>query len=201
MKDEQQKDPGATASGSLPSQNPKAKALADLSGTFEALLEPLQEILGHLKAQNEELRKARVRLMVVTAMAVLGLILSAIMIARIHVTVQRLEQTEVRLISLKDTLSENVQLTKQTNLAVEDTQQKVESVKKDADEKPSLALVQDSHTDKVKVVILPPKTVIHAPPKPSSAPTAAAAAPAPATSNTGRVLELPVKVPDSIQVE
>lgn len=193
---------GSIESSSGQSQNPKARALTELSGSFVALLDPLQEILGHLKTQNIELHKARHRLVVVTVIAVLGILLSAVMIARIHVTVQRLEQTEVRLIALKNALSDSAVLAKQTNQAVEETQKNVDAVRKDSEEKPTLALVPDSNNPRnAKVVVIAPKAAHISKPQPSAASPSSPLPPSAPASSAKPVLELPVRVPSSIQLE
>lgn len=140
--------------------------------------------------------------MAVTLIALFGILLSAVMIARIHVTVTRLEQTEVRLISLKDTLAENVVITKQTNQVVEATQQKVDAVRKDTEEKPTLTLVPDSNNPRnAKVVVLAPKAQTKQVAKPQPSASASTSPPAPPPTSANPVLELPVKVPSNIQLE
>lgn len=134
-------------------------------------------------------------------MAAFTLVWNGVLALRMHVAAQRLEQTEVRLITMGKSLEENLKVSRRTQVAAESAQQTAEAVQKKEDERPTLALVADEKKPKaVKVVIVPPKTPMPKAVAKEVPPVKKAVEVSDAGAPEGSTLELPVRLPDNVSV-
>lgn len=169
----------------------KTKTIADLTLTFGELLPVLNSILEHMKEQNghdveitSKLKRTNRWLMLLSLFGFCSLVLCVVIALRLHVTVQRLELTEVKLIQLGKVLAQNLEVSSASK-------QLVAEIRSYELTKPTVVLTQDEKKpDKVKVTIIPPKV-----------PEKKASGGAPSSEGKQeKPLELPVRLPQNVSV-
>lgn len=168
----------------------KTRTLADFATTLGNLLPVLDSVLEHMKEQNihdveitAKLKRTNRWLMLLSLFGFCSLVLCAMIALRMHVTVQRLELTEVKLSQLGKSLAQNLEVSSESRKLVEE-------IRKYELTKPTVVLTQDEKKpEKVRVTILPPKE-----------PEKKAAASA-ETPKSEKPLELPVRLPQNVSVD
>lgn len=135
----------------------KTKLINELAHGVSDLLPVLHEILGHMHDQinldvalERKLRMTNRWLVTLTLLAACSLVLCGMIALRMHVTVQRLEMTELKVVQLSKSLKQNLEVSlKSRELA--------EEIRLYERRKPSVMLLQDDQKpERVKVVIVPP---------------------------------------------
>jgi hypothetical protein len=169
----------------------KTRTIADLTHTFGELLPVLSSILEHMKEQNihdvqitDKLKRTNRWLMLLSVFGFGSLVLCGMIALRMHVTVQRLETTEVKLIQLGKSLAQNLEVSSESR-------QLVTEIRKYELTKPTVVLTQDEKKpEKVRVTIIPPR-------EPEKKPAGAAPANG---SKQEKPLELPIRLPQNVSV-